>query len=136
MQDIIQFLTSHMRDPIQFNCMPHVLSETSRSFALSGRDKALNSAADAFKAISEPIEAFDRIERKIPICSGISSSGKTRVLEEWERVFDLAEIPSPRCTITDTLPATPTCLPCSALLSLLLLLVGLDVGRPTRDPSC
>ena len=85
-----------MRDPSKFNCVPHVLSETKRSFALSGRDKALNSAADAFKAISEPIEAPDRIERKIPVCSGISGLGKTRMLEEWDKIFDLAEIPSPR----------------------------------------
>ena len=76
--------------------MPHVLSETSRSFVLSGRDKALNSAAKAFKAISEPIEAFDHTMRRIPVCLGISGLGKTRMLEEWERVFDLAEIPSPR----------------------------------------
>ena len=95
-QDILDFLTSHMRDPSKFNCEPHVLSETKRSFALSGRDDALNSAAKAFKNLVKDFEASDRIERKIPVCSGLSGLGKTRMLEEWERIFDLAEIPSPR----------------------------------------
>ena len=95
-QDILYYLTPHMHDPRKFNCMPHVPSETSRSFVLSGRDKALNSAAKAFKAMSEPIEAFDHTMRRIPVCFGISGLGKTRMLEEWERVFDLAEIPSTR----------------------------------------
>ena len=85
-----------MHDPSKFNCVPHVLSEPSRSFALCGRDDALNSAANAFQAISEPIEAFDHTMRRIPVCFGISGLGKTRMLEEWERIFDLAEIPSPR----------------------------------------
>ena len=94
--DILDFLVSHMRDPSKFNCMPHVLSETSRSFALSGRNEALNSTANAFRDLSMPIETTDRTRRKIPVCSGLSGLGKTRMLEEWERIFDLAQIPPPR----------------------------------------
>jgi hypothetical protein len=90
------FLVSQMNDPNQFHCVPHVLGETSRSFALSGRDEALKSAARAFKVLSQSIGTTDRIQRKIPVCSGLSGLGKTRMLEEWERIFDLAEIPQTR----------------------------------------
>ena len=48
--------------------MPHVLEKTNHSFALSGRDEALNSAANAFRDLPELVEAFDRIQRKIPVC--------------------------------------------------------------------
>jgi hypothetical protein len=93
---IRDFLVSHMSDPNKFHCVPHVLGETSRSFALSGRDDALESAAEAFKVLSNPNNTTDRAQHKIPVCSGLSGLGKTRMLEEWERVFDLAEIPQTR----------------------------------------
>ena len=95
-EDVRGFLTSHMRDPRKFHCMPHCLSATGRSFALRGRDKALKSAAEAFQVLSQPVGTTDRSQRKIPVCSGRSGLGKTRMLEEWERIFDLAEVPSPR----------------------------------------
>jgi hypothetical protein len=93
---IHDFLVSQMHDPNKFHCVPHVLGETSRSFALSGRDDALESAAEAFKVLSNPDKTTDRAQRKIPVCSGLSGLGKTRMLEEWERVFDLAKIPQTR----------------------------------------
>ncbi len=93
---IHDFLVSQMRDPNKFHCVPHVLGETSRSFALSGRDDALESAAEAFKVLSNPNKTTDRAQRKVPVCSGLSGLGKTRMLEEWERVFDLAKIPKTR----------------------------------------
>jgi hypothetical protein len=56
----------------------------------------LESAAEAFKVLSKPIGTTDRAQPKIPVCSGLSGLGKTRMLEEWERVFDLAKIPQNR----------------------------------------
>jgi hypothetical protein len=93
---IHDFLVSQMHDRNKFHCVPHVLGKTSRSFALSGRDDALESAAEAFKVLSKPVGTTDRAHRKIPACSGLSGLGKTQMLEEWERVFDLAEIPQNR----------------------------------------
>ena len=62
--DVLNFISSHMRDLSKFHCMPHVLEKISRSFALSGRDEALNSAAAAFEVLSKPTEASDRIKRR------------------------------------------------------------------------
>lgn len=95
-KDIRDFLTSHMNYPTKFHCVPHVLTETSRSFALSGRDEALKSAAEAFQILSMPVATTNRCQREIPVCSGLPGLGKTRMLEEWERIFDLAEIPPTR----------------------------------------
>jgi hypothetical protein len=94
--DILAFLVSQMHDASKFHCAPHVLAETSRSFALNGRDDALMSAANAFKVLSKPVGTTDRTQRNIPVCSGLSGLGKTRMLEEWKRIFDLAEIPNTR----------------------------------------
>jgi hypothetical protein len=94
--DILAFLVSQMHDTSKFHCAPHVLSETSRSFALNGRDDALMSAAKAFKVLSKPVGTTDQTQRKIPVCSGLSGLGKTRMLEEWKRIFDLAEISNTR----------------------------------------
>jgi len=93
---IRDFLVSQMHDPNKFHCIPRVLGETSLSFALSGRDEAVKSAAEAFKVLSKPVGTTDRSQRQIPVCSGLSGLGKTRMLEEWKRIFDHAEIPETR----------------------------------------
>ena len=93
---LLEFLERQMGDPTKFNCVPNVTRLEGRKIRLCGRDKALKQAAACMNIISKPIYDTDRISRKIPVCSGLSGLGKTRMLEEWERIFDLADIPKTR----------------------------------------
>ena len=89
---LLEFLERQMVDPTKFHCVPRVLTEDHMMFPLSGRDAALQQAAECMKVIGKPISQTTRIHRKIPVCSGLSGLGKTRMLEEWKRIFDLANI--------------------------------------------
>ena len=51
-------------------------------FAFSGRDEAPKQAAKCLKAIARPITETTRIDRKVPVFSGLSGLGKTRMLED------------------------------------------------------
>jgi hypothetical protein len=83
-----------MEDVNRFNCKPHVISTVELSFKLCGREDAISSAASCFQNIAKADGA--REDRKIPICGGISGLGKSRLLEEWQAIFDAANIPHPR----------------------------------------
>ena len=94
---LLGFLERQMINPNRFHCVPHVIRSECLAIQLCGRDDALNKAAVCMEAISKPITSVsDRINRKIPVCSGLSGLGKTRMLEEWEHIFDLACIPESR----------------------------------------
>ena len=93
---LLEFLQTQMKDSSHFHCVPHVLALSELEFKLSGRKAALEQAARCMKEISRPTAETSRVTRKIPVCSGLSGLGKTRMLEEWEMIFELAEIPEPR----------------------------------------
>ncbi|KAF0717355.1 Aste57867_2340 [Aphanomyces stellatus] len=63
---------------------PHVLQQESLQFRLTGREEAIQSATKCYMTIIEgsTTTAIDRTKRTIPVCSGISGLGKTRMLEE------------------------------------------------------
>ncbi|KAF0714876.1 hypothetical protein As57867_003635, partial [Aphanomyces stellatus] len=46
--------------------------------------------------IAKPVSQTTKADRKIPVCAGLSGLGKSRMLEEWENIFDLAKIHGPR----------------------------------------
>ena len=93
---LLEFLERQMVDPTRFHCKPHVLRREALAISLCGRDDALNQAAYCMRNMSLPLEEIDKALLKVPVCSGLSGLGKTRMLEEWERVFDLADIPETR----------------------------------------
>ena len=88
-----------MDDTTKFNFVPRILNNEELKFTLSGRDTALQLAAQCFKEITRPPTETSKIDRKVPVCSGLSGLGKTRMLEEWERIFELADIPKSRLGI-------------------------------------
>lgn len=57
---------------------------------LSGRGEALKSAAEAFGKLS--VGSKNQAQCEIPVCSCLSGLRKTWMLEEWGRIFDLAQI--------------------------------------------
>ena len=93
---ILTFLESQMNDSSKFNAVPHLLLESNLAFRLSGREAALSSAATCMKNMSDDANLKSKDKRRIPVCSGISGLGKTRMLEEWEYIFNLAGINGPR----------------------------------------
>ena len=81
---ILRFLESEMLNTSKTNCRPHILVDQSLDFRMVGREDAIRVAQDCFKSI---IDAWlqkrtDRTKYPIPVCSGISGLGKTRMLEE------------------------------------------------------
>ena len=94
--NLLEFLDKQMQDPTKFHCVPNVLSKEQLMFPISGRDEALNQAAECMSIIAKPVTQTTRIDRKIPVCSGLPGLGKTKMLESWNRIFDLAEIPQSR----------------------------------------
>ncbi|KAL3659398.1 hypothetical protein V7S43_015669 [Phytophthora oleae] len=67
----------------------HILDADSLQFQLVGREEAMETAADCFKRIIKASRSSgsDRTNRPIPVCSGISGLGKTRMLEEGGRIL-------------------------------------------------
>jgi hypothetical protein len=87
---ILQYVQSFMSDINTLNSIPHIVGDFGRSFKLSGRDEALVDAAKCFQNMTKSFAS--REDRRIPVCSGLSGLGKTRLLEEWEAIFDIAGI--------------------------------------------
>ncbi|KAF0687680.1 hypothetical protein As57867_020525, partial [Aphanomyces stellatus] len=93
---ILEFLETQMNDSAKFHTVPHLLSPSNLEFQLSGRDMALKVAADCMNKIAKPVSQTTKADRKIPVCAGLPGLGKSRMLEEWENIFDLAKIHGPR----------------------------------------
>jgi hypothetical protein len=47
------------------------------------------------KNLSNPSLRDDRFQYPMVVCSGMSGLGKTRMFEEWPRLFGVAQIPKP-----------------------------------------
>jgi hypothetical protein len=92
-ETLLEFLESKMNVE-KFNSTPHIINEYGRSFKLCGREDSLKTAAAAFRNILN--YKGDREDLRIPLCSGLSGLGKTRMLEEWESIMDIAKISGPR----------------------------------------
>jgi len=90
---ILEFLETQMNDSAKFHAVPHLLSPSNLEYQLSGRDTALKLAAECMCEISKPISQTTKADRNIPVCAGL---GKSRMLEEWQKIFDLAKIQGPR----------------------------------------
>jgi hypothetical protein len=65
---------------------PHILSKSSMSYPLKGREDAVEVASGALiNLYAEQLPGnatSDRTDRKIPVCSALSGMGKTRMAEE------------------------------------------------------
>lgn len=89
---LLEFLEKEMKDPTRFNCAPRTLTEKDLMFKLCGREIAIVEAAELYSDINNRRWTISHSNRAIPVCSGMSGTGKTRMLEEWERIFDKAKI--------------------------------------------
>lgn len=85
-----------MKDPTKFNCAYSPISIRGNLQQLSDRHEALEMAAECFKIIAKPVRQTTRSDREIPVFSAPFGVGKTRMMLEWERMFDLAGIPKTR----------------------------------------
>jgi hypothetical protein len=94
----VEFISKQMLDSNKYLSLPHILSVQKRAVKFSGRESAISQAATKFNIFKDPF-GTSKEDRKIPVASGLSGLGKTRLLEEWEDIFNLAEIPQPRCGI-------------------------------------
>ncbi|KAG3115521.1 hypothetical protein PI126_g24686, partial [Phytophthora idaei] len=82
--DLLAFLESEMTNEEATVSSPHILEAESLQFRLVGREKAIATAAKCFSNIIavSGTAASDRTKQAMPVCSGISGLGKTRMLEE------------------------------------------------------
>ncbi|KAG9405243.1 hypothetical protein AC1031_004351 [Aphanomyces cochlioides] len=70
---ILEFLETQMEDTKKFHRFRRLLSPANLAFKFAHQS-----------------------DNKIPVCAGLSGLGKSRMLEEWENMFDLADIHEPR----------------------------------------
>ncbi|KAG3121971.1 hypothetical protein PI126_g24341, partial [Phytophthora idaei] len=82
--DLLAFLESEMTNEEATVSSPHILEAESLQFRLVGREEAIATAAKCFCDIIalSGTAATDRTKQAMPVCSGISGLGKTRMLEE------------------------------------------------------
>ncbi|RKP18705.1 hypothetical protein ROZALSC1DRAFT_22966, partial [Rozella allomycis CSF55] len=92
---LLNFMNMQMIDVSKLFASCRLLSEEKRKIAFSGREAAINQAAEKFKVFADPF-GKDKETRKLPVASGLSGLGKTRLMEEWERIFDKADVLRPR----------------------------------------
>lgn len=73
--------------------------EVELGMQLHGREAAEQVMVNVFrqrrKNLSKEPQPSDRMLYPMVVCSGMKGLGKTRMLEEWPRLFELAEIPKP-----------------------------------------
>jgi hypothetical protein len=88
--DLLAFLESEMTNKVAIISSPHILEADSLQFRLVGRAEAIATAARCFSNIVavRGTTASDRTRQVMPVCSGISGLGKTRILEESGRIFE------------------------------------------------
>ncbi|KAG2758854.1 hypothetical protein Pcac1_g29047 [Phytophthora cactorum] len=82
--DLLAFLESEMTNKEATVSRLHILEAVSLQFRLVGREEAITTAAKCFCDIIalSGTAATDRTKQAMPVCSGISGLGKTRMLEE------------------------------------------------------
>lgn len=83
---------------------PRVLEAKGLSFKLEGRQAACSLAVTTFRDLLDvqtirSAGAFDRSKHRIPVCSGMSGLGKTRILEEAHDLLQRADVTGARCFI-------------------------------------
>ncbi|EGZ04335.1 hypothetical protein PHYSODRAFT_536652, partial [Phytophthora sojae] len=88
--DLLAFLESEMANKQEIVVNRNILGAESLQFRLVGREEAIKTAADCFNRIIEANRGTgsDRTHRPIPVCSGISGLGKTRMLEESGTILE------------------------------------------------
>ncbi|RKP15701.1 hypothetical protein ROZALSC1DRAFT_26159, partial [Rozella allomycis CSF55] len=86
---LLNFMNMQMIDVTKLFGSCRILPEDKRNIELSGREEAIAQAADKFKMFANPV-GKSKVELKIPVASGLSGLGKTRLMEEFERILDLA----------------------------------------------
>ncbi|KAH9181782.1 hypothetical protein AeNC1_016242 [Aphanomyces euteiches] len=86
---IISFMENQMTRKDTIISSPHLLQEDNLQFRLTGREDAIETAMQCYKSIIKcsKTTASDRHGRPIPVCSGISGLGKTRMLEEGAMIL-------------------------------------------------
>ncbi|KAG1705589.1 hypothetical protein DVH05_003276 [Phytophthora capsici] len=86
---LLAFLESEMISKDALVSRPHILEAESLEFRLSGREEAITTVMGCFSDIIKfsGTGGTDRTKRVIPVCSGISGLGKTRMLEESDTIF-------------------------------------------------
>ncbi|EPZ34850.1 hypothetical protein O9G_001981 [Rozella allomycis CSF55] len=88
---LLNFMNMQMIDETKL----FVLFGETRKIEMSGREAAIAQAAEKFKVFANPV-GKSREDRAIPVVSGLSGIGKTRLMEEFETIFDMAGVGQPR----------------------------------------
>jgi hypothetical protein len=91
--EVLKFIEEEMVDKMLLNSRARVLENESMQLELVGREETIQSAIECFHFIMQG-SASDRTRRPIPVCSGLSGLGKTRMLEEGDHILT-------RCGITE-----------------------------------
>ncbi|KAF4032782.1 hypothetical protein GN244_ATG15289 [Phytophthora infestans] len=83
-EDLLAFLENDMINKEAIVSRPHILESDSLQFQLVGKEEALSTAAKCFSNIiaRSGTAGTDHTKQVVPVCSGISGLGKTRMLEE------------------------------------------------------
>ena len=84
-----------MKNSDMFNVVPKALTPDNLSYKLSGRENALETAAGCFRILAKCATTTSKSDRRIPVCSGLPGLGKSRMLDEWDQIFDRADITGP-----------------------------------------
>eukprot|EP00732_Lithocolla_globosa_P002421 Lithocolla_globosa_v1_NODE_1577_length_2471_cov_446.691639.p1 type:complete len:745 gc:universal NODE_1577_length_2471_cov_446.691639:92-2326(+) len=92
---LLKWLKKHMNEENKFLSRPHVLEKKGLQVSLQGRKDAMNRAKELLKnlcdvqlaRVTNQTSGFDRTKHRIPVCSGMSGLGKTRLLEECGVIY-------------------------------------------------
>lgn len=80
--DLLAFLEREMKDCDAISSSARLLGDESLRFSLTGRKEAVEAASSRYRNIINSAENHTSGAIEIPVCSGISGMGKTRMLEE------------------------------------------------------
>ncbi|KAE9347406.1 hypothetical protein PR003_g6953 [Phytophthora rubi] len=104
--DLLAFLESDMADKEAIISRPHILTDESLDFRLVGREQAIDTASECFNNIIKNAKnaALDRTQVAMPVCSGISGLGKTRMLEEGGKILQQVTKLDPKHVVSVIVP--------------------------------
>ncbi|KAE8907100.1 hypothetical protein PF005_g8071 [Phytophthora fragariae] len=104
--DLLAFLESDMADKEAIISRPHNWTDESLDFRLVGREQAIDTASECFNNIIKNAKnaALDRTQVAMPVCSGISGLGKTRMLEEGGKILQQVTKLDPKHVVSVIVP--------------------------------
>ncbi|GMF48046.1 unnamed protein product [Phytophthora fragariaefolia] len=87
---LLAFLENDMTDKKAIVLKPHILVQETLEFRLVGREQAIDTASKCFSSIVAHAKttACDHTQVAIPVCSGFSGLGRTRMLEKGGTILE------------------------------------------------